>query len=69
MSGYSDYDKVRLARSAMKRLVSALMGLGYSEAMAIEGAEVILEMAEKDGLPVQLFWEALDVVCPIPKQE
>ena len=67
MSGHSDYDKVRKARSAVKRLVGALMGLGYSEPKAIEAAEIAIEMAEKDGLPVRIYWEALDVMCPIEK--
>lgn len=63
----SNYDMVRKARSAVKRLVSALMGIGYSEPEAIEVAEIVIEIAEKDGLPVQIYWEAIDVVCPIKK--
>ena len=59
--------KRRIARTAVRDLISVLMAIGYDEGNAVEVAESILEEAGRDGLNVNRLWDALEVVAPIPK--
>jgi hypothetical protein len=66
--GSDSYNRMK-AKTAIRRLVLAVMALGYAEPKAIEIVECLVEEAGRDGLNTKYLWNALDVVAPIPKSE
>lgn len=65
----SDYYNRMKADTAVRHLIRALMGLGYTEPKAVEAAESALERAGHDGLKTELLWHALDRVAPLPENK
>jgi hypothetical protein len=55
------------ALEVMKKLIQAVMGLGYDKATAVEVSETLIEEAEKDGIDTKRFWAALERLAPLPK--
>lgn len=59
--------KRRMARTAVRDLIRAVMAIGYDEENAVEVVETIVEEAGRDGLNVSRLWAALDAIAPLPK--
>lgn len=62
-----DYYQLLKAKSAVHKLINALMGIGYDQASAVEIVECLVEDAGKDGINTQYLWPALDDVAPIKR--
>lgn len=63
----SESYKAQKARTAVRGLILALMGIGYTEPQAVEVTETVIEEAGRDGLEVDALWRAIDHVAPIQK--
>ena len=66
MSGGEHYERQK-ARSNVKALILAVMGIGYDEKSAVEITECLIEDAERDGIDTGRLWAALEKVAPLPK--